>query len=224
MAGRLKLEQPENSVNHGTIYLYIFKKELELTIYLVCGRKRRRKRIQKRVKRVMIPHRTGIEERPEHINSREDIGHWEADTSVSRQSKEAIMVLQERKLGITCIEKLPRCAPKEMKNAIYNRLALLPPELRKSITFNNGQENRHHNVLREELNIDTFFCNPYSSWEKGSVENAIGLTRRVWPKKTDYALIPDEDIAKLEYRLNTRPKKRFGFLSPFEMLCVALTP
>ncbi len=72
--------------------MYIFKKKPELTQYLVCGCKRRRKRVLKRGKRVMIPHRKGIEQRPEYINSREEIGHWEADTAVIRKSKNAIQV------------------------------------------------------------------------------------------------------------------------------------
>lgn len=225
IAGRSKLDIPEHSVSHETIYLYIFKKERDLIQYLLCGRKKRRKRRQKRGKRTMISQRVGIEERPEAINSRIEYGHWEADTAVSKQSKEALMVLQERLLGITYIEKLPRCAPTEMNSAIRKRLECLPPNLRKSITYDNGQENRYHYELREELGIDTYFCHPYSSWEKGSVENAIGLTRRVWPKKTDYALISEEDVTNLEYKLNTRPRKRFGYLSPLEyFLSVALSP
>jgi len=67
------------------------------------------------------------------------------------------------------------------------------------------------------------FCNPYSSWEKGSVENAVGLTRRVWPKKTDYGLIGRQEIAAVEERLNTRPRKRFGYLTPIEHAVLVLS-
>ena len=162
---------------------------------------------------------------PEQIVDRSEYGHWEGDTAVSRRSANALMVLQERALGLTLLEKLPRCAPREMANAVIDRLKELPADLRRSITFDNGQENRHHTTMREALTIDAYFCEPYSSWQKGSVENAVGLTRRFWPKKTDYALIPDEEIAMVEYRLNTRPRKRFGFLSPVEYAFrVALTP
>jgi IS30 family transposase len=225
IAGRIGIDLPGKAVSHETIYQYIFKKERSLTQFLVCGRKRRRKRVNKRTNRVMIPHRTGIEERPLGANARKEGGHWEADTAISRQSKEAIMVLQERMLGLTLIEKIDRCAPAEMKEAIIKRLSVFPPELRKSITFDNGQENRYHMELRSRLGVATYFCNPYSSWEKGSVENAIGLTRREWPKKTDYGLISQEEIAMIEYRLNTRPRKRFGYLSPLEyFVSVASTP
>jgi len=216
ISGRIGRDLPGAHVSHETIYQYVFKIERSLTEYLHCGRKHRRKRVHSRKKRVLIPDRLGIQERPERINNREEYGHWEADSAVSRQSKQALMVLQERVLGLTLLTKLPRCAPAEMTAALIRRLASFPPRMRRSITFDNGQENRRHDELRNALGLQTYFCNPYSSWEKGSVENAVGLTRRVWPKKTDYALISDEQVATLEYLLNTRPRKRFGYLSPLE--------
>jgi len=216
---------PGKRISYETIYQYVFKQERALTQYLQCGRKQRRKRRNKRGKRIMIAHRVGIEQRSPQIQESSECGHWEADTAVSRQGKAALMVLQERAVGLTLLRKLQRCAPQEMNKAITERVGNLPPQMRQSITFDNGQENRRHHELRESLGVQTFFCNPYSSWEKGSVENAVGLTRREWPKKTDYALISDEEIAMLEYRLNTRPRKRFGYLSPLEYtLGVALTP
>jgi transposase, IS30 family len=224
IAGRLPIDKPGKRVSYETIYQFIFKTRRDLTQYLQCGRKQRRKRKDLRKKRVLIPERVGIEQRPAHINDRIEHGHWEGDTAVSRQSTHALMVLQERSLGLTFLRKLPRCAPKDMADAVISRLENLPSEMLRSITFDNGQENRHHLRMQEQLGLDIFFCDPYSSWQKGSVEHAVGLTRRFWPKKTDYALIPDEEIAMVEYRLNTRPRKRFGFLSPLEYASrVALT-
>ena len=224
IAGRLPIDHPGRHVSYETIYQFIFKTRRDLTPYLQCGRKLRRKRKDPRKKRVLIPERAGIDQRPAYIADRSEYGHWEGDTAVSRKSANALMVLQERTLGLTILAKLPRCAPKDMATAVINRLKDLPAEMRRSITFDNGQENRHHTTMREALNIDTYFCDPYSSWQKGSVEHAVGLTRRFWPKKTDYALIPDNEIAMVEYRLNTRPRKRFGFLSPLEYASrVALT-
>ena len=225
IAGRIGRDFPGKSVSHETIYQYIFKKDRSLTQYLVCGRKNRRKRIQKRGKRVMIANRVGIEERPDEANRRTERGHWEGDTAISRKSKTALMVLHERKHGITLLQKMPRCAPREMKEAVCARLGSLPPKWRKTLTMDNGQENRFHADIQKELKLQTYFCNPYSSWEKGSVENSVGLTRRVWPKKSDYALLSDEDIAMVEYRLNTRPRKRLGYLNPYEHAkSVAFTP
>jgi len=225
IAGRIRLDLPDKRISHETIYQYIFKSDRSLAKYLVCGRKKRRKRVRKRDTRGRIRYRIGIDKRPEHVNSRKEPGHWEADTAVSRQSKVALMVLQERKLGLTLLSKLPQCAPAYMNKALSARLKNFPQILRRSITFDNGIENRWHYKLRKPLSIQTYFCNPYSAWQKGSVENAIGLTRRIWPKGTDYALISDQDVAMLEYRLNTRPRKRFGYLTPYEYAAsVASTP
>ncbi len=127
------------------------KKRRDLTQYLICGRKNRRKRHQKRGKRTLIPNRTDIEDRPDEVDLRQEAGHWEADTAVSRQSKEAFMVLQERVLGITLLAKLPRCAPKEMNAALVEKLIDLPPSMCRSITFDNGQENCLHHPLRDKL-------------------------------------------------------------------------
>ncbi len=217
ISGRIGLDMPGKRISHETIYQYVFKTERSLTQFLVCGRKNRRKRrVNRRTKRVLIPHRTGIEERPERVNNRKEIGHWEADTAVSRKSKQALMVLQERMLGLTFLKKLSRCTADDMNDALTSRLGPLPKTMHRSITFDNGTENCRHYLLRDELNCKTYFCAPYSSWQRGSVENAVGLTRREWPKKTDYALISEEEIATLEHRLNTRPRKRFGYLTPFE--------
>ena len=133
-------------------------------------------------------------------------------------------MLQERKLGLTLLEKLPRRALRELSAAITAWFSQLPTSVLRSVTFDNGQENRRHFELHTSLGVQTFFCHPYSSWEKGSVENAIGLTRRVWPKKSDYGLLSDQQVAMLEYRLNTRPRT-FGYRTPFEHAqSVALSP
>lgn len=225
VAGRLPLEIPGKTISYETIYQFIFKVRRDLTGYLQCGRKKRRKRKNKRTKRVMIPGRTGIEHRPEQINNRSEYGHWEGDTAVSRESKACLMVLEERSLGLTLLRKLPRCGPEEMASAVIDRLKELPSQMVKSITFDNGIENKYHESVKKALGIQTFFCDPYSSWQKGSVENAVGLTRRVWPKKTNYELISESEIDKVEYLLNTRPRKRFSFLSPLEYAAtVALSP
>ena len=225
IAGRISIDIPEKQASYETIYQYIFKVDRSLTKYLQRGRKQRRKRRYKHAQRALIPLRTGIEQRPQQINDRNEIGHWEGDTAVSRQSKAALMVLQERSLGLTLLQKLPRCAPQQMNAAVIKRLKKLPQKLRRSITFDNGQENRRHFELHEALGVQTYFCNPYSSWKKGSVENAVGLIRRFWPKKTDYALISEEEIATVEYLLNALPGKRFGYLSPVEYsVIVALSP
>ena len=126
----------------------------------------------------MIPHRTGREERPEAANNREEVGHWEVDTAVSRQSKTAIMVLQEPKLGMTIIEKCLEVFHEKYMKPLSKDYPIFLQNMRKTMTYDNGQENGYHMELHKELGVKTYICNPYSSWEKGSVENAIGLPRK----------------------------------------------
>ena len=104
-------------------------------------------------------------------------------------------------------------------SVIVHRLASLPCH---TITFDNGPENKDFRRIERELIAQCFFANPYHSWERGTNENTNGLAREDFPKKTDFTMIPDEDIARTEYKLNTRPRKRLNFLTPLEAFGVAL--
>jgi len=177
IAGRLKLEQYKTGTNHESIYLWIYADRPDLTKYLVRSGKKRRKRAGRNKKLACgrIPYRTSIEKRPESVSSRQEAGHWEADTAVSRESKSALSVMTERKHKVTFIAKLASKTAFEMKHALIKRLSILPPQLRQTITYDNGLENVLHEEVNKILNTQSFFCNPYHSWEKGTVENTIGL-------------------------------------------------
>ena len=217
IAGRIGIDLPGAHTNHESIYLYIYNDRPDLAQYLVWGNRKRRKRSIKTGKRIVkIPNRTMIDKRPEYINDRSEYGHWEADTVVSRQSKSALVVVRERKLQLMFIRKLPRKNANHMNEAVIEILKRIPAKYRKSITFDNGLENAGHEIIARRLNVQTFFCNPYHSWEKGGVENSIGLVRRYFPKKTDFSLISNRKIALVEQRLNNRPRKSLGFRTPLE--------
>jgi len=223
IAGRIKQDLPGCKTNYESIYLFIYNDYPELSEFLVWGRRKRRKRAIKAGKRVVkIPNRVMIDKRPKHINDRRSVGHWEADTVVSRKSKSALVVIRERKLQITYIRKIPRKTAKNMRLAVINVLRKLPKKLVKSITFDNGLENAEHELIAKFLGIKIYFCNPYHSWEKGGVENAIGLIRRFLPKKTDFALIAHSLIRKIQHALNHRPRKSLKFWTPAEKLKIAL--
>jgi len=217
IAGRIKIDKPGLSTNHESIYLFIFNERPDLIEYLVRGKRKRQKRSIKPGKRIVkIPNRIMIDERPREINERLEYGHWEADTVVSRQSKSALVVVRERKLQLMFIRKIPRKNAKNMRMTVIEILEHFPKKLRRSITFDNGLENAEHELIAKELNLQTYFCNPYHSWEKGGVENSIGLVRRYFPKKTDFSLITYREINLIEKRLNNRPRKTLGFLTPLE--------
>ncbi|MGL4369449.1 MAG: IS30 family transposase [Spirochaetota bacterium] len=217
IAGRIYQDTGKFTTNYESIYLYIYKERPDLTKYLVRGKRKRQKRSIKPGKRmVKIPNRIMIDERPKKINDRLEYGHWEADTAVSRQSKSALVVVRERKLQLVYIRKIPRKDAVSMRNAVIDILRKFPKSMRRSITFDNGLENADHMTIAKRLGLNTYFCHAYHSWEKGSVENSIGLIRRYLPKKTDFSLISNRKICWIERRLNNRPRKTLEFLTPLE--------
>ncbi|HRZ27859.1 MAG TPA: IS30 family transposase [Spirochaetota bacterium] len=218
IAGRIRIEKPGYTTNYESIYLFIYNERPDLTEYLVRGKRKRHKRSIKPGKRIVkIANRTMINERPKKINERLEYGHWEADTIVSRQSKSALVVVRERKLQLMFIRKIPRKNAKNMRDAVISILEKFPKRFCRSITFDNGLENADHELISRKLKVKTYFCNPYHSWEKGGVENGIGLVRRYYPKKTDFSLISSQEIYQIEKRLNNRPRKTLGFLTPLEV-------
>jgi IS30 family transposase len=143
-------------------------------------------------------------------------GHWETDTAVSRKSKVAIQVSIERKTRYTKLAKLKSKSSREMSKALARRLARVPKRLRKTITYDNGSENVEHERTNKILGTKSFFCKPYHSWEKGSVENDIGIVRRFLPKKTDFAIVSSKDLRTRERWMNNRPRKCLNYLTPAE--------
>ncbi len=226
IAGRLPVDHPGFSISHEAVYQYIYKEHPELIPQLSRSHKKRHKKGHSRKhKKSHILNRVGIQDRPQNIAARQHVGHWESDTVVSRQSTVALMLLLERKTRLSLITKLQQKTAAENSQNIIARLQGLPQPLRQSITYDNGSENTDHDIVNHELLTRSYFCNPYHSWEKGSVENAAGLVRRFFPKKTDFSTVSAAAIAHVENLLNTRPRKCLNYLTPLEALaneCVAL--
>jgi IS30 family transposase len=218
IAGTLSSNPSNLKISHESIYLYIYKQRLDLVPYLARSHKKRFKRIPKANKKNnRIPHRIFIDQRPQEVNARCEFGHWEADTAVSRQSKVALAVFIERSSRYIKIKKIKQNKASAFSKAIIRRMITLPPLARRSITYDNGSENTQHEFVNDQLNTDSYFCNPYHSWEKGSVENVIGLIRRFFPKKTDFAKITHKRIKEVESLLNSRPRKCLNFKTPSEV-------
>ena len=217
IAGRLSLERQGYSISHEAIYQWIYREARQHISNLTCAHRRRKRKGQgKRHKTSHIPHRKGVEERPSYVEKRKQTGHWEADTAVSRQSMAALNVLVERKTRLTCLNKLRRKTAQECSQAISENLMDLPLEWTRSITYDNGSENVLHEEVNEALGTRSYFCHPYHSWEKGTVENTIGIIRRLWPKKTDFATLKNSDVVLMETWLNNRPRKCLNFKTPIE--------
>jgi len=229
IAGRLPIDRPGNNISHEAIYQYIYdkqtRKQHDLIPYLARSHKKRYKSGHSRKHtKSHIPYRLCIDKRPKYIQKRIQPGHWEVDSMVSRQSKSAIAVMVERKSRIILLEKLMRKTSQLFSQAVNYRLINYPKHLRRTITYDNGSENVDHHKINKLLETKSYFCNPYHSWEKGSVENSVGLVRRFLPKKTDFAILSTQEITQIENLLNNRPRKCLNFRTPLETFnsCVAL--
>ena len=224
ISGRLPKEHPGLSISHEAIYQYIYDKEtrkkMNLAVYLPRAYKKRKLFGQghHHKNKLHIPHRTPINERPKYIEKRVQPGHWEIDTVTSRQSKKALAVSLERSTRMVHIDKLTAKKSRKLVQSVTNRLGRYPERLRRSITYDNGSENVEHEIINSNLGTKSYFCNPFHSWEKGSVEHSIGLVRRFLPKKTDFAIISRRKVRKIEYLLNNRPRKCLKFQTPQEVL------
>ncbi len=218
ISGRLrKLNGGKTVISCESIYQWIYREAPHLIGYLPRAHKKRYPKHHKMAKRSFIPNRVSIEERPEKATRREEAGHWESDLVVSSKSKYALQVCVERKSRKTLIAKIGNKTVNESIFALENMLKNYPKNLRASITYDNGSENTGHERLNEIIGTKSYFCAPYASWEKGSVENRNGIIRRFFPKKTDFAKVENDKIKEVEFWINNRPMKCLGFQTPAEV-------
>lgn len=220
IAGRLKLKLPDLYVSYETIYKFIYAREnRHLRLWeLLRKRHRKRRRAKGRKAKEMIPNRVFIDKRPKGANSRKEIGHWETDNMEGpRKNKDCVSVNVERKYLVVKLDKLRNKKSAEKRDSLINQFNKYPDNLVKTFTFDNGPENHQHQQIAKGLNCKTYFCNPYHSWEKGTVENTIGLIRQYLPKGTNLAKITKGDLSWIADELNSRPRKKLGFYTPSEM-------
>jgi len=228
IAGRLSLEFCIYRISHEAIYQYIYAQYRrggygnctgsDLRTYLRRRHKvRHPKKIPYAVEKGALQERIFIDERPAEVNERDIPGHWEGDSVVSKKSLVRLNTLVERKSGLVCISKIANGSGKETAQAVIRRLCRIPRCLRKTLTVDNGSENARHKAIRESLGTDVYFAHAYHFWERGTNENTNGLIRWYLPKGTDFATIPETIIQEIEYRLNTRPRKRLDWQTPLEV-------
>ena len=222
IAGRLAIEHPGCHISHEAIYQYIYdlstrKKHNLVTCLARSHRKRSCRTHSHRHKNSHIPGRVSIKERPICVQERVQPGHWEADTIISRQSKPALGIVVERTSRYVHLAKIAAKTSRQFSSAINRRLAKHPKHLRRSITYDNGSENVEHLRSNKVLGTDSYFCEPFHSYEKGLVENTGGLVRRFFPKKTDFAIISKQQVKRLQDYLNSRPRKCLNYQTPLEV-------
>lgn len=224
ISGRLKKEikdgirSKEDYINYESIYQFIYDstygRQEKLCNYLKQGKKRRTKKYGRKSKHEIILNRVSIENRPKEVETRKTIGHWEGDAIIYKY-KTAIQSIVERKLKYTVLTKLMRKTARESTNAFVFGLEGLYV---KSLTVDNGTENRNHEEIKSKLNAPVYFCHPYSSWEKGTNENTNGLVRRYLPRGSSLENVTQNDLDDIAFELNNRPRKALQYATPQEVL------
>ena len=219
IAGGLKKSHEDLSICVESIYRFIYDRKVRcqenFVPCLVRAHKRRYLRGHRHTHRDLhIPERISILVRPKVVEARRQLGHWESDTMIARNSRSALNVMVERTSRFTKIQKLTHRTAKNLRTAITRSLSQYPKAVRRTITYDNGQENVEHMIVNDVLGTRSFFCEPFHSWEKGTVENTIGIIRRTFPKKTNFDRVSATEIKLLERRMNNRPRKILNYQTP----------
>ena len=218
ISGRMKLERQPFYASKTAIYEFIYSPYGQsLAKYLPSKRHGKRKRRQKKTKRELIPNRVGIEQRPAAASS--EFGHYEGDTIVSgkkHHSKKALSVVYERKAKYVAAKKINSLRPQDNKQAmktIFEKFNSL-----RTCTLDNGIENTKHEELQKETGIATYFCDPFSAWQKPGVENVNRLIRRDIKKGSDINNYSDKYVENICKKLNNTPRKSLGYKTPKEVM------
>jgi len=217
------------SISHEAIYQYVYAQVYrdgygylkpgreDLRPYLAWRRKRRMKKGLRKSYRIEKGPLPSIDKRPKEADTRNIIGHWEDDSIVSRASLIQLRTINERMSGLVFIARAKNGTMEESNQITWEQLRVIPRKFRKTLTRDRGSENLGYEELEQQLGIRCFFAHAYHSWERGSNENVNGLIRRFFPKKTDFRAVTDKEIQQVEYLLNSRPRKRLGWKTPYQV-------
>lgn len=226
IAGRIKLKYPNNpvmTISHEAIYAHIYRHrqaKLNLKLIALLPSKRTRRRLNHKsrgVSKFKVTDKVSIDKRPDFINNRSQIGHWEGDLIIGQNRASALITLVERKSRFTLILKVPNKKSETVTEEIRNLFSQIPNRLRRSITYDNGVEMANHLWLTRKTGTKVYFAHPYSSWERGTNENTNGIIRRYYPKKTDFHKLTYQELIELQNKLNNRPRKILGYKTPAEL-------
>jgi transposase, IS30 family len=228
ISGRMKLVFPDNfdmRICPESIYSFAYSEEFKqkkLWEYFPRGYKKRKKKGGRRVHRSHIKHRISIHNRPKVIDKNTQFGHFEGDSVEGRKSKgSSVHTEVERYSRMYFAVKVENLSSGQALKAQKKIFSQLPKGVVRSVTLDNGRENHLHYKLKR-LAIDTYFCDPYSSWQRGSNEYHNGLLRRYFPKKTDFTNITQEEIDDCVREINNTPRKCLGYYTAYEVFFAKL--
>ena len=233
IAGWLKRAHPGDGsyqVSHETLYRSLFvqargvlKKELLQHLRSKRTIRRSKQACRKGDGRGQITDLVSISERPASVEDRAVPGHWEGDL-ITGSKNSHIATLVERHTRYVMLAKVANKETHTVVSALIKQAKKLPTELYKSLTWDRGKELADHRRFSLATDIDVYFCDPQSPWQRGSNENTNGLLRQDFPKGTDLSVYSQAHLNKVARQLNERPRKTLGFETPAERFnaCVAL--
>lgn len=211
-----------DGVSHEAIYQWIWRGKhqkdpatAELYKHLKHGR-RRRKRGHYNDSRGILTARVGIEERPMVVDERTRLGDLEGDFMLGKAHKSALLVITDRATLLTRLKKVTSRQADHTEAAIEQMLARVPKAFIKTLTLDNDKGFANHRSIGNKLDADVYFTRPYTSQDKGTVENRIGVIRQFFPKGTDLRTIDEQRIKEVERHINNRPIRKFDYLSPIQ--------
>jgi transposase, IS30 family len=228
IAATLKLRYPEQPAMHvspETIYAHIYaypRGELRklLVQSLRRGKSKRGPRGSKEscYSSLKITPEQMIGNRPAAVNSREVAGHWEGDLIVGAMNQSCVGTLVERKTGFVIIAKLHSKSAHHVREGFEANMANVPDFLRLSMTYDRGAEMAQHPLMSKHLDLKIYFADRNAPWQRGSSENINGLLRQFLPRGEDLRKYSQAELDHIAWLLNTRPRKRFGFRTPQELM------
>jgi IS30 family transposase len=215
IAGRMKRTTTETHqrISAPTIYAWI-RKQRPHTWERYLRRYGRHKRGRNTGK---LPACVEITGRPAEANERRCVGHWEGDTIVGAQRQGAVVTLVDRKSRLVLLAPTKDCKSRRVRHKLQHLLGELSPDKRRSATFDRGKEFAEHGLLTLRLQMPVFFADPYCPWQRGTCENTNGLIRQFLPKGTSFRNVSPRRLADVAQKLNHRPRKSLGYLTPSEV-------
>jgi IS30 family transposase len=217
-------DDPEMRVSDETIYQSLFVEsrgalKRELTKHLRTGRSLRKPRRRVGGRQPRIRDMVMISERPAEVEDRAVPGHWEGDLITGENNASAIGTLVERMTGFVMLLHLPDDhGARAVQDAMIEQMSKLPDALRNTLTWDQGIEMANHAKIAEATQLDIYFCDPHSPWQRGSNENTNGLLRQYFPKSTDLSRWGPGYLDRVAAELNNRPRKRLNWATPAEAL------
>lgn len=219
-------DNPEMQVSHETIYRSLFVQargvlKRDLVRHLRRARPLRRPRQRPALTHTRIADLVSIRQRPAEVADRAVPGHWEGDLlRGARQSHIATLV--ERHSRFVMLVRTPEVDAPSVARALARQIRRLPPQLRRSLTWDRGTEMAAHRQFTIATNVQVYFCDPQSPWQRGSNENTNGLLRQYFPEGTDLRAFNQAQLNRIAARLNTRPRQTLGWDTPADRLAAAV--